>query len=390
MTESGYPLLVQGATGPDVVLAQKVIGVTADGKFGPITATALGAWQTKHGLSATKKLDNATWSKMVALKLIPSRVVHPLQQYVNVVLKRGSTGTAVKALQKALGGLVVDGSYGPATETKVKAYQQAKGLTVTGVTDSKVWNALIAGSTSTAPAPAPAPSTTHPLAKYAGLTLKLWSKGEAVSAMQKAIGKLTVDGSFGRLTEARVKEYQTEKKLPVTGVVDAGVWKALMGTTTTTAPAPSGSSVTSLATAYTPYKGIVLKVGSSGAAVKVLQRGLGGLVVDGSFGSLTLTSVKRFQTAKGLAVTGVVDAKTWAALELTTHPLLPYWGTVVKRGSTGATVVALQKALRVTADGSFGPATEAAVKSVQATAKLSQTGVVGTLTWKAVEARMPR
>lgn len=387
MTASGYPLLEQGATGPEVVLAQKVIGVTADGKFGPITATALGAWQTKHGLSATKKLDNATWSKMVALKLIPSRVVHPLQQYVNVVLKRGSTGTAVKALQKALGGLVVDGSYGPATETKVKAYQQAKGLTVTGVTDSKVWNALIAGSTSTAPAP----STTHPLAKYAGLTLKLWSKGEAVSAMQKAIGKLTVDGSFGRLTEARVREYQTEKKLPVTGVVDAGVWKSLMGTTTTTAPAPSGSSVTSLATAYTPYKGTVLKVGSSGAAVKVLQRGLGGLVVDGSFGSLTLTSVKRFQTAKGLAVTGVVDAKTWAALELTTHPLLPYWGTVVKRGSTGAAVVALQKALRITADGKFGPITEAAVKSAQASAKLSQTGVVGTLTWKAVEeARMPR
>jgi peptidoglycan hydrolase-like protein with peptidoglycan-binding domain len=208
--------------------------------------------------------------------------------------------------------------------------------------------------------------------------------------MQKAIGKLTADGSFGRLTEARVKEYQSEKKLPVTGVVDAGVWKALMGTTTTTAPAPSGSTVTSLATEYTPYKGTVLKVGSSGAAVKVLQRGLGGLVVDGSFGSLTLTAVKRFQTAKGLAVTGVVDAKTWAALELTTHPLLPYWGTVVKRGSTGATVVALQKALRITADGSFGPATEAAVKSVQATAKLSQTGVVGTLTWKAVEARMPR
>ena len=389
MTASGYPLLEQGATGPEVVLAQKVIGVTADGKFGPVTATALGAWQTKQGLSATKKLDNATWSKMVALKLIPSRAVHPLQQYVNLVLKRGSTGTAVTALQKALGGLVFDGSYWPATESKVKSYQQAKGLTVTGVTDSKVWNALIAGSTTAAPAPAPAPSPTHPLAKYAGLTLKLWSKGEAVSAMQKAIGKLTVDGSFGRLTEARVKEYQTEKKLAVTGVVDAAVWKSLMGTTTT-APAPSGSTVTSLATEFTPYKGTVLKLGATGAGVKVLQRGLGGLVVDGSFGSLTLAAVKKFQTAKGLTATGVVDAKTWTALELTVHPLLPYWGTVLKRGSTGATVVALQKALRITADGSFGPATEAAVKAVQLGAKLSQTGVVGTLTWKAVEARMPR
>ena len=36
ITASGYPLLEQGATGPDVALAQKVIGVTADGKFGPI------------------------------------------------------------------------------------------------------------------------------------------------------------------------------------------------------------------------------------------------------------------------------------------------------------------------------------------------------------------
>ena len=72
------------------------------------------------------------------------------------------------------------------------------------------------------------------------------------------------------------------------------------------------------------------------------------------------------------------------------HPLLPYWGTVLKRGSTGTAVKALQKALRVTVDGSFGPVTEAAVKAVQLKAKLTQTGVVGTLTWKAVEAQMPR
>ena len=86
----------------------------------------------------------------------------------------------------------------------------------------------------------------------------------------------------------------------------------------------------------------------------------------------------------------MVDARTWAALELAVHPLLPYWGKVLKRGSTGAPVVALQKALRIAADGRFGPATEAAVKAVQRAAKLASTGVVGTVTWKAVEARMPR
>ena len=388
ITASGYPLLVQGASGADVALAQKVIGVTADGRFGPITATALGVWQTKHGVTATKKLDNATWSKMVALKLIPSRVVNPLEKYVNVVLKRGSTGEAVKALQKAIGGLVVDGSYGPATETRVKTYQQSKGLTVTGVTDSKVWNALM-GKTVAAPAPSGS-TTTHPLAKYSTLTLKLWSKGEAVKALQKAIGKLTVDGSYGRLTEARVKEYQKSKGLPVTGVTDAKVWNALIGATPVTATTTSGSTVTSLATEFTPYKSTQLKPGSTGTAVKVLQRGLGGLVVDGSFGPRTVSAVKAFQSSKGLTATGVVGVATWNAVERKVHPLLPYWGTVLKPGSTGAAVVALQKALRVTADGSFGPLTVAAVKAVQLNAKLTQTGVVGTLTWKAVEARMPR
>ena len=119
---------MQGATGADVVLAQKVIGVTADGRFGPITAAALGTWQSKHGVPATKKLDNPTWATMVYLKLVPARS-NPLSPYVNVVLRRGSTGTAVKALQKAIGKLTVDGSFGPATEARVKEYQKAKGLT---------------------------------------------------------------------------------------------------------------------------------------------------------------------------------------------------------------------------------------------------------------------
>ena len=307
ITASGYPLLEQGATGPDVALAQKVIGVTADGKFGPMTATALGAWQTKNGVSATKKLDNATWSKMVALKLIPSRApAHPLEKYVAVVLKRGS-------------------------------------------------------------------------------------KGEAVKALQKAIGKVTVDGSYGRLTEARVKEYQKAKGLPVTGVTDARVWKALMAPAPVTAPTPTPATTSSaLTTEFTAYKKTTLRLGSKGVAVKVLQQGLGGLVVDGSFGSRTLAAVKAFQTSRRLSATGVVDAKTWAAVELKVHPLLPHWGTVLKLGSRGTAVVALQKALRITADGSFGPKTEAAVKALQKAARLTQTGVVGTVTWKAVEARMPR
>ncbi len=226
VTASGYPLLAQGATGANVTLAQKVIGVTADGRFGPITAAALGTWQSRHRVPATKKLDNPTWATMIYLKLVPARA-SALSPYTNVVLRRGSTGTAVKALQKALGGLVVDGSFGPATEARVKAYQKTKSLLVNGIVDRKVWFALMGAVVTAAPV-AGSTATSSPLAKYAGLTLKLWSRGEAVKALQKALGGLVLDGSYGHLTEARVKAFQKSKGLTVTGVTDAKVWKALM------------------------------------------------------------------------------------------------------------------------------------------------------------------
>ncbi|KRE62253.1 hypothetical protein ASG78_04170 [Nostocoides sp. Soil756] len=331
-----------------------------------------------------------------------------LQDYVNVTLRRGSSGSAVAVLQRAIGGLVVDGSFGPATEARVRAYQQSQRLTVTGVVDSRVWNALIAGTAAPAPAPAPAPSVpttppagsastpgTSPLARYAGVTLRLWSRGAAVSAMQRAVGGLATDGSFGPLTLARVKVWQKSKGLPVDGVIDAKDWKVLVAATTPAASTPrptgstgSGVATPSLATEFTAAKASTLKRGSSGAVVKVLQRGLGGLAVDGAFGPATEGRVKAVQKAARLRVTGVVDRQTWDVVERTAHPLLPYWGVVLKRGSHGSAVVALQRALRITADGSFGPVTEATVKSAQRAARLAQTGVVATLTWKAVESRM--
>ena len=49
------------------------------------------------------------------------------------ILKKGSTGTAVKNLQKALGGLDVDGIFGAKTEARVKAFQKKNKLTVDGI-----------------------------------------------------------------------------------------------------------------------------------------------------------------------------------------------------------------------------------------------------------------
>lgn len=304
LTPSGYPHLEQGAVGSDVTLAQKVVGADPDGEFGPATAAAIRTWQAAKDVPVTGELDAATWSRMVALGLVPARA-------------------------------------------------------------------------------AKAPASSPDLSPYAGLTLAEGATGPAVVALQQALGEVTADGEFGPLTRSRVETYQAAKGLPVTGVVAAATWQALMGTSAA-APAPATAASASGSSAARPQ----LALGSTGAAVRDLQAALGGLLVDGEFGTRTQDAVRAFQGAAGLPVTGVVDAATWAKLDARTKPLQQYYDVVLKSGSTGPAVVALQKALRVTADGEFGPGTEAAVKEVQRAARLAPTGRVARLTWQAIERQL--
>ncbi len=57
------------------------------------------------------------------------------------ILRRGDKGPFVKQLQVKLG-LTADGMFGPDTEAKVRAFQQAKGLAADGVVGPKSWAAL--------------------------------------------------------------------------------------------------------------------------------------------------------------------------------------------------------------------------------------------------------
>jgi peptidoglycan hydrolase-like protein with peptidoglycan-binding domain len=62
----------------------------------------------------------------------------------------------------------------------------------------------------------------------------------------------------------------------------------------------------------------VVTVGLNGHPIKTLQyllRARGhSVAVDGDFGPQTNGAVKMFQTSKGFAATGTVDAQTWGAL----------------------------------------------------------------------------
>src|SRR5690606_32394371 len=71
-----------------------------------------------------------------------TRVTTPYTSLMGTVLRSGSKGSTVRTLQRALGGLAVDGAYGPKTTAAVKAFQKSHRLSATGVTDRKVWQAL--------------------------------------------------------------------------------------------------------------------------------------------------------------------------------------------------------------------------------------------------------
>jgi peptidoglycan hydrolase-like protein with peptidoglycan-binding domain len=152
---------------------------------------------------------------------------------------------------------------------------------------------------------------------------------------------------------------------------------------------PPPAAATWSVTRYTPYKAVVLQTGSKGSAVVVLQRGLK-VTADGAFGPMTRAALVAFQKQQKVLANGVANRVVWDRLEKRDYPLIAYRATTVRQGSPGALVSVVQRALRLPPTGVFGPTTVAAVKAVQALAKLAQTGVVSGWTWVAIENRMPR
>ncbi len=65
VTIQPYPTIQKGSRGATVAKWQRMIGVTADGNFGPGTDAATKKWQTDNGLTPDGVVGIASWGKML-------------------------------------------------------------------------------------------------------------------------------------------------------------------------------------------------------------------------------------------------------------------------------------------------------------------------------------
>lgn len=351
------PVLKKGSRGTEVTNLQKNLtklgydtkGV--DGVFGDNTEAAVRKFQKAHNLSVDGIVGDKTRQAIEnALKgTKPSEI-----------LKKGSRGREVETLQKNLTKLGyntkgTDGIFGDNTEAAVRRFQKAYGLSVDGIVGKDTSKAIERALKGEKPIK----------------VLKKGNRGKEVEALQKNLIKLgyglkKADGVFGNNTEKAVKEFQKAYGLSVDGIVGKDtsqmIERALKG--------------------EKPVK--ILKSGSKGTDVKILQKNLAklgyDLKADGTFGKNTENAVKIFQKAHGLSVDGIVGKETSRAI---TNAVKEQNNSgILKLGSRGAEVKTLQKNLiklgyNIKADGVYGKNTEAAVKKVQKAQAMMLTGAAG-------------
>lgn len=148
-----------GSTGDKVRQIQSIVGVQADGIFGPRTEAAVRQWQTNLQIKAdgiwgpvTEEATNNLFAFLANLPAVQQVNPHNpslqnLSNALSTVLRAGSTGESVKILQATLNGkgyrLVADGVFGPKTAAAVRKFQADRGLKADGIVGPRTWSALV-------------------------------------------------------------------------------------------------------------------------------------------------------------------------------------------------------------------------------------------------------
>ncbi|WP_294781869.1 peptidoglycan-binding protein [uncultured Gemmiger sp.] len=401
-----------------------------DGKT--VTCPGMKQWGTvdraREGLNALQIL-RYYYGNRVQLVTTNNIAAIP-SSYPGSPLRRGSTGTHVRILQKQLSRIAKDypsfgkpavtGTFDEATENSVKKFQKQFGLTADGIVGKATWYKIsyiyvsvkdLAELTSEGETAEGIQST----GGWPGTVLRRGSTGSSVEQVQfwlsdlaqfdSSLVRVSVDGSYGAATERAVRAFQQKQNLTADGVVGQTTWNALYAAWVDAQSDLGG----------TAWPGTALRRGDTGMEVRLVQfwlrlaadnySALRTVTVDGSYGAATVSAVTAFQSLFGLTADGVVGRSTWNKLKevglavankIVAANVAPgQFMATTREGSSGTAVRAVQYYLRrlaayysdvptVTVDGKFGAATTRAVKAWQTRAGLTVDGVVGRLTFQSL------
>ena len=406
-----------------------------DGKT--VTCPGMKQWGTvdraKEGKNALQILRYYYGSRV---ELVTTNNIASIpSSYPGSPLRRGSTGTNVRIIQRQLSRIAKDypsfgkpavtGTFDEATENSVKKFQKQFSLTADGVVGRATWNKVsfiyvsvkdLAELTSEGETA----EGTQSAGGWPGTVLRRGSTGSSVEQVQfwlsdlaqfdSSLMRVTVDGSYGAATVSAVEAFQTLFGLTPDGVVGRSTWNKLKEVGLAVANrlvdadiAPGQFTVTT-------------REGSSGTAVRAVQYYLRRLAayysdipsvtVDGRFGAATARAVRAWQARAGLPVDGVVGRLTWQSLYDAAAALdssgpvvrmirLPAPSAALRPGDSGAEVLRLSRMLLFlgqwipeidlpktdTPTSTFDPALETAVRSAQRYFGLTETGIVTAADW---------
>ncbi len=354
----GTPLS-SGDQGDDVRIIQEQLNriainfpqiplIEVSGIYGESTVNSVSEFQRLFILPITGVTDRATWyrisqiySSVKRLSELTSegqRASYSQQLYPGTPLRRNSRGSEVQEIQfylqriarfnPTVASVELDGIFGRDTENAVISFQNAYGLTPTGVIEEADWNKLVEVYNGTLDNVDEPQNNITPV-PYPGFILTSGATGEYVRYIQQILNVINnvfipipetaEDGVFGNETQVSVNKFASIFGFEQNGTVDEALWNKLNEIYITVIEQCIFSTDESVG--KRDFGGNVLTVGSSGNDVLYVQQRInriytaipyvGELIEDSRFGLATQRSVSALQNVFGLTETGTVNESTW-------------------------------------------------------------------------------
>lgn len=352
--QASYPGILRiGSSGQEVFEMQEFLNAIAvnypiipvifpvNGVFKENTEAAVRAFQRQFNLNVDGVVGKATWYKISYIyaavrKLAELGSIGRIEdlysgQYPGTPLRQGDRGVEVQLLQFYLSSIsvfypqipnvTIDGIFGQNLLKAVLNFQQNFGLIDDGIVGRSTWEKIYAVYDTLSDKIVPEEN----IPAYPGRTFQQGSSGEEVLRIQRALNTISTqypgipmlveDGFFGSATTTAVRAFQRQFSLTVDGIVGELTWNKIFEISALIEEGElNGEDMP-------PYPGTLLRVGSRGAAVQLMQERLNSISIyypvipqiaaDGIFGNTTRQAVVTFQQLMGISADGIIGQQTW-------------------------------------------------------------------------------